>query len=426
MPRERTSLGWLLLLGVYLVGMHTRLTIYSDGKVIVPMYLCLFVGVLLLFASRELLTRGILIGLSLLLGLILCDVVSTYFIDWTLQARLRGALQLFASLLVGLGFFFALKSTERIALRRLFLTFWAVLIVVGLLENYAGLRPAMQDLVANLYGGSPRYIYDAATRDLDIYGKIRPLVFTTEPSFVAISLALATFQVFAIDLAGRPLFSLGRAVAMLVISYWVEPSLIYGFAWVVVVIWFFTQMAPAYRIATILAALLVAAVVVVALLQADGGLAKTIIDHSRDGSFFGRVIAPTMAGLKVLTHYPFFGVGVGNEDAAYPAIFDVWSATGAFSRFPWYGELTAAGLLTNPFWWHWIYFGLVGGVLFIALLWLLLGSMGVDRRLLVLVSTAIFWASGFGYVDLVSWSVFYIFAFSSEAIRTEVSGSASA
>lgn len=404
------SLPRLLLLLLLLVGIHTRLTIYYNGNVLVPMYLCLGPATLFTVAYRDRITAQIVTTFVALSLFIVIASSITFYTLGVAQSQIRGGLQLLSSLFLGLGIYFVLDTTDQSLLRRAGLVMWVIIVVLATIELTTSFRTFVVSVVDYLYKGTPRFIYDAADRDVDIYGHVRPLLFASEPSFLATTLSLLVFLVFVCDLAGRPLISMLRAVVMLAVSYLVAPSLTFAFTAVVISFWFLSRMAGSSRL-TPAVLIGVPVVVLIFVLGTANPLIGEALEHSRTGSFFGRVIAPPLSATNVLAYHPLFGVGLGNEDSAYPMIFAAWSAAGAFSRFPWFASESAAGLVTNPFWWHWIYFGLIGGSGFLYILWRLLGAIGAHHRFLILVSTAVFWSAGFGYVDLVSWSIFYLFAF---------------
>src|SRR5262249_29587708 len=65
------------------------------------------------------------------------------------------------------------------------------LIVGSLLENYTGLRAISDQFRRAAYPSA--YIYDADLRDQIIYGRIRPKLFTSEPSYVTFGFTLFAF-----------------------------------------------------------------------------------------------------------------------------------------------------------------------------------------------------------------------------------------
>lgn len=412
-----SSIPRLICVAIFFVGLHTRLTLYHNTQVVLPMYISLFSSVIFLYLYRSQLSRDVLSITMLLFVFLTADAVYTYGTTGVIIKQLLGGVHLLASIFLCIGFYYVLRSTRPAALARICFLMWLVCITAAVLEISTGFRQYVVSVVDYLYADTPRVIYEAVDRDISIYGHVRPLVFASEPSFLAITLSMLLLIVFFCDLRRRPIYSFSRAVVMLAVSHLVAPSLTYGFTAIIVAIWLFQRLPISTRAVIVGSAVPLA----IALFWAVGGanpLYAEMIDHSQTGSFFGRVIAPPLSTIKVLSSYPLFGLGVGNEDSAYPMIFAAWSETGAFSRFWWFAGDSAADLITNPIWWHWIYFGLVGGVVFIVLICKLLDALGVQDRFLVICSTAIFWLAGVGYVDLVSWSIFYLFAFASGAVSS--------
>ena len=141
-----------------------------------------------------------------------------------------------------------------------------------------------------------------------------------------------------------------------------------------------------------------------------GLLVEAVGGYVESGSFYGRIVIGPTVGWNVLTTYPIYGYGIGNEEGLYPVIAQVWQGSGAFQLFPWYLDLPATDLMTNGFWWQWIFLGAGGGLIFTMLTLRLLSQIGVEMPLRTLVCTWIVWYSGFAFVDPLSWYVVVVFA----------------
>ena len=99
-----------------------------------------------------------------------------------LSKRFTGLVQLTYSLVIGYAMFLTLVHGERRRIANILLGFCVFIIVGCLLEAYAGLRPISDAVRERLYDTS--IIYDADLRDQLLYGRVRPKLFTSEPSAV--------------------------------------------------------------------------------------------------------------------------------------------------------------------------------------------------------------------------------------------------
>src|SRR5204863_8813471 len=86
------------------------------------------------------------------------------------------------SITIAYGMFLTLVHADRRQLSIILLTFCLAIIGGCALEQWGGLR-GLSDLVrAKLYDQA--YVYDADLRDEILYGRVRPKLFTSEPSAV--------------------------------------------------------------------------------------------------------------------------------------------------------------------------------------------------------------------------------------------------
>ncbi len=133
------------------------------------------------------------------------------------------------------------------------------------------------------------------------------------------------------------------------------------------------------------------------------------ITSGNDASFFYRVRGPAIAGMDIITNYPFAGAGLTGEPFIEDEVLDLYARSTGFST-GWQIVSPASELLINYFWLHWIYLGLIwGSATMIALTYWL--------RLLRVPSAAFCWsvwaimgqASG-AYVGPTCWAVLFLAA----------------
>lgn len=405
---KRARIAFVLIV-VFLAGLHLRLAIYtSDGSTLVPMYLMLLSGGLLAAAQIDLLMRRL--GRPLL-AIVLFVVIQPLFTGAPLSGgadTLLSALQLLAALIAALAVVFTASRLEAQSLRKLFFGFWAMLMALTLMENY-GPRAFMQSVQSALYSGSNRGIYAEGHRDIELYGQVRASAFASEPSFLADSWLSMAVLVFLLDKKRGSFLSWVRLFVMIAIGYSLAPSLKIIFYLSAIVVWHFWPKTSKGAMG-LLAWLVFATVILYIAISAYLDNLVSTIGSIETGSFFARITAGPLIGAEALGNYPFLGYGVGNHEGLTPLMREVWHATGGYSEFPWYRSAGGQALLTNGFWWEWLYLGICGGILFTYLVCRLLASLGVRHPMRVVTCSWIVWYSGFAFVDPASWWVVAMFA----------------
>lgn len=411
------------LLIMFVVGNHLRLSLYSGGAVLVPSYLSLLAGVALMVLYSPSLTRAAIHLYVLGVWLAFAPLLNTLLVPQALSLEgYKSSLQLLASITLMLPVAIAL---HRIPPRRLIRTavwIWLTLIALALVETLL-LRDTFNAITEAIYSASGRGNYLSVDRDQLLYGQVRPRVLASEPSFLATTLlCLCTLAITGMQVNGTPGLML-RAGAMLVVTYMVSPSLVIMFYAGALLIW---SHWPRTRKAKQLAIIIAASASIVALLlsmnatQLAAAYEVAFGERGATGSFFGRILVGPSVAMEVLTKYPLLGLGVGNDAVSRPIIDDIWASKGAFALFPWFADpgLRAGDLMSNGFWWQWIYFGLLGGIIFLVIVARIMRSVGITRPYRALVCAFVIWYSGAAFVDPLSWFLVALFSMSPRADDT--------
>jgi hypothetical protein len=411
-PSIRLSTIVIALFAIYLIGAHLRLSIYSDNSILVPMYLMIASGTLVFLLSIKSLLQAVLFPLIAITIFTLAQPFLSYAFGARQEISATSSIQLLVSIIISLSFVRALSIVDRVVLWRMLFVFWAVLIALAFLENF-GFRGFFDDIRAVLYGGSDRGIYASDLRDISLYGSVRSTVFASEPSFLADSLCSLVVLMFMLDPKRGMLPSWIRFGAMLFICILASPSFKVAFYIVALLLWQYWPRNPRSQLFLALFlpifALFLWQIFPSLLPILEGMLGQ----HSETGSFYGRVeVGPSVAA-NALLNSPLFGYGLGGADEVYPIISSIWDESGAFQKFSWYVDLGARELMSNGFWWQWIFLGVVGGVIFIFLLLRLMDRIGVTNPIRALVCTWIVWYAGSAFVDPQSWYMLIIFSLGS-------------
>jgi hypothetical protein len=268
-----------------------------------------FAGLIMLWRRRDQIVPKHLAGLLLVITVYLCSVLAASDYSF-LSKRFTGLLQLTYSLVIAYAMFLTLLQGDRRQISRILLIFCVAIIIGCLLEQYAGLRPLSDAVRERLY--QMDQVYDADLRDQVLYGKVRPKLFTSEPSAVTFA-----YTHFSADLACH------QPVAPKLLAY-------FGLIAMALVVlpgppWSdglpdrslsglpgrHAARQPTSITRTVamlsLAAVLVAAAVVFG--QTFFAERLNELASGRDASFFYRFTGPMLVALSMFQHYPWAGAG---------------------------------------------------------------------------------------------------------------------
>jgi hypothetical protein len=304
-----------------------------------------------------------------------------------------------------------LVRIERRQLAGLLLAFCLCIIGGCLLENYGGLRSISNAVREKIYDSA--FVYDADLRDEILYGRIRPKLFTSEPS--AVTFAFAQFCAMWLAVSPSP-YKLLLYIVLIVLGLVVlpGPTLVLMLLLIVPFLLFLAGKRngkPTERLLRFVGALTLSlAVVSVAYFIGRSVFAERLneIATGKDASFFYRFTGPMLVTFDVFRSYPWAGAGLTGEPFIAREVLSVYSNATAFQS-AW--QITRiADVLTNYFWLHWIYLGLVWGAVV---------AIGISIWLRVIGATSLLYcwsiwiilgqASG-AYVGPKTWAVLFMAA----------------
>jgi hypothetical protein len=131
------------------------------------------------------------------------------------------------------------------------------------------------------------------------------------------------------------------------------------------------------------------------------------VTSGNDPSFFYRVRGPALAGMEILRAYPIAGAGITGEPFIENRVVDVYVRSPAYSA-GWQVVKPATELLINYFWLHWIYFGLVWGVILAAAVTAWFVVIGVPSPAFCWMVWAILGQASGAYVGPTCWAVLFL------------------
>ncbi|MET3339151.1 MULTISPECIES: hypothetical protein [Bradyrhizobium] len=402
-----------ILLLFYLLGAYTGVSIYSGTQILLPSVACIAIAGLLYFLKWQSVPRRFISAIYAL--------VVIFAIQYAISAvrygdqdgvMLRATINQIASILIGFSLVPLSFQISAGRFARVLKYFWLFLVVGATLEQFAGLGIISDAFRSLVY---PKNAYVADVRDLQLFGGIRPKVFSLEPSFVGIWFT-ATMAAWLACTDARPFsprFYAGL-VACLWMGYVVRSSTI---AFVAPLYVAQILLLPSPRVRrhgdqvsrAVIAATLVAAFILVGLIieSLPRGLAPEFVYGD---SVYGRLIAPRLVTQAILTDSPITGTGLGNQDTLFTATLPVYLSNRLAFTGGYLETSSARSLITNSFFLHWIYLGFVFGLIAAAGYVSLLRSIKIESVSYVVAAVSIIWFSIGGYVTVQCWTLFFLFA----------------
>lgn len=392
---------------VYLLGLYLGVTLQITAKIPLTCAPSGFAGVILLWRRRDQMQPRHLAGLMLVFALYLGSVMSAADITF-LDKRFTGLIQIIYSIMIGFAVFLTLTHADRDQIATILLVFCLCIIVGCLLEEYGGLRPLSDKVRGYLYDSG--VVYDADRRDEVLYGRIRPKLFTSEPSAVTFAYTHYCSVWLAVS-RSRWKFLIYIGLVGLALIVLPGPTLMLMLLLAIPYIMFLAGGANRTSITRMFGAAIISAIVlIVAVVLGQTLFAARLheLQSGKDASFFYRFTGPMLVAFDMFRHHPWAGSGLTGEPYISDEVMNVYMNSAAFSsawRIPKIGDV-----LTNYFWLHWIYLGLVWGVATLAGLTLWLRLLGASSILYCWGVWVILGQASGSYVGPKTWAVLLIAA----------------
>jgi hypothetical protein len=410
---EARRVGWfdMVVAFLFLVGIYLGVDLHVTTKIPIPAVPAGFSGLILLWRRRDDVEPAHLAVLLLVFLFYLGSILSAADVAF-LDKRTTGLIQITYSLLLSYGIFLTFVRASREQIAGLFLGFCLFIAVGCLLEDYGGLRPFSDAVRLKLYS---EYIYDADLRDQLLYGHIRPKLFTSEPSAVTFAYTLFCFAWLVFSRWRWKLLGYGAFLAVGLVAM-PGPTLLLMLLLLVPYELFLAgrNAGPSSQGADVgrwIKVLILSLVLVVAFAYLGSSLyAKRLheILSGDDASFFYRVIGPALVARSVAQHYPVAGTGLTGELFIAKDVATVYMQSPLFSAA--WDVSDPRQVLTNYFWLHWIYLGVVWGAAILAALTVWLKVLGVPSALFCWTVWAILGQASGSYVGPKTWAVLLIAA----------------
>lgn len=396
------------LIVLFLIGLYLGVSLQITSKIPLTCAPSGVAGIVMLWRRRDNIQPSHLAGLFVVMALYLGSVLAASDVAF-LGKRFTGLVQLTYSLVIGYAMFLTLIEAERDQIATILLVFCLCIIVGCLLESYAGLRPISDTVRDHLYPAG--VVYDADLRDEILYGRIRPKLFTSEPS--AVTFAYTHYcSAWLVISRSRYKLAIYAGLVGLALVVLPGPTLVLMLLLAVPYLVLLAGARPGRPQVTrmIGAAALSSVVLGVAFVLGTTLFAARIaqMQHGDDASFFYRFTGPMLVAFDMFRHHPWAGSGLTGEPYIANEVLNVYMNSGSFSsawRIPKIGDV-----LTNYFWLHWIYLGLVWGVATILGLSWWLRRLGTPSVLFCWIVWVILGQASGSYVGPKTWAVLLIAA----------------
>ena len=361
-------------------------------------------GLFMLWRRRDQINSRHFAGLLAVVTVYLFSILAATNYNF-LNKRFTGLLQLTYSLVIAYAMFLTMVHGERRQIANILLGFCIFIIVGCLLETYAGLRPISDAVRGKLYDVTQ--VYDADLRDRILYGRIRPKLFTSEPSAVTFSYTQysALWLVLSTWRWKLPVFLCIMAMALFVLP---GPTLVLMLLLTVPYLIFLAGMKPGRRpsVSRLVGSLALSVLLVALMIVLGQTFYAARLDQlarGEDASFFGRFTGPMLVAFDMLRNYSWAGAGLTGEPYIADRVMNVFMNSPAFDSS--WRISRIADTLSNYFWLHWIYLGAVWGVVCIVAVSVWLRMLGVPSVLYCWIVWAILGQASGSYVGPKTWSV---------------------
>jgi hypothetical protein len=401
-------IDWLdmALICLFLAGLYTHYTIQISARVPFPSAPAGIAGMILLWRRRDRIKPTAFAAFLAVVLLFLLSIFAASDIRF-LPRRTNGLIQLTYSLTIGYALFLTVTQASHRQIAGLFLGFSLVILAGCLLEGHGGLRP-LSDAVRNvLYSQG---IYENDLRDILFYKRVRPKFFASEPSSVTFCYTLFTFLWMVVS---RWRWKLVAYVGLLGLGLFAMPGptlLLLMLLMVPYMLFLASRRAGRLDVGRLLMVACLAVVffgAFVVLAQSLFPARLEAILSGDDPSFFYRVRGPALAALDTFSRYPFAGAGLAGEPVVEKEITNVYLRSPFYSA-NWQVVTPATELVINYFWEHWIYLGLVWGLIVMAGVTLWLRVLGVPSPAFCWMVWAILGQASGAYVGPACWAVLFL------------------
>lgn len=319
---ERLGTGSMVmragLLTLFLVSVYVEVPLYLDDSLFVPSFFTLLVLVpilALMYHRRIYKYEASFLG-QVVLVLLLTALLSPGLVY--LNEKLVGMLQTVVSIAAGILLLKLLGDLPKRWVANVLAVLCAALLVGAALEVVGVLREASDSFREAAFGQIESGLYASDQRDQEITGFVRPKLFTTEPSLLAIGFLVFVNSWLVLTYDKKRLAAAGLGTAMMLVMTG-SPVLLLSLAASLTIALF---KEPKFISVAAIGMLFCTAGLGFALLQPEitSNVTTRVVESSenvgslRTTSENRRVVFPYVTLVDVLQRSPLFGVGVSGKE----------------------------------------------------------------------------------------------------------------
>lgn len=377
--------GWFVAVLLLVISWCTYLHVplESGGRLLVPSFPTVALAPLIfLVVQRNLTSADLVFVLKVAFVLLLSIAISPGYAH--VQEKLFSMIQFVMAVAVAIMIIKLMQQLPRASCERVLLVLWCLIVVGSILETFGIIRDASDSFRAWAYE-STYGLYDADLRDVNMVGWTRPKLFSEEPShltkfFIA---AINAWLLIRVTAAKAVVAAIATLVMVVIMG---SPMLLVSAVITVAILVWNQRARMGARLMSLIVVLMIGAVVGANL--GDTAFSNittriTRIDDMSDESVERmsgderRVILPYSMLVETWLGTPLFGVGIGGKE-----VLAQRSGTARSSSSMIKGNNALADIG--------IYLGIVGGTMFMVLLWRQARRSGVMRMGLLTVIFVLF------------------------------------
>ena len=391
---------------LFLSGLYTALFLYFSDRLFIPYIICGLSAIYFLIRNRNIIDFSYFLPLLYLYiisgaGMVFVPGSYEYFFE-----RFKGLVQLIYSSSIALLFFIHMRKWRPEAVSKLFFGFMLFILIGTALEVYTPFKYLSDEFRHMVFRWG---LYESDLRDLYTYGQIRPKLFTSEPSHVAKFYILSLFVWFALSeskkryfiylffisagliLIRSPIIALSIPLALAV-----EIFLRNGLNLTDIL----NRRRPLERGSLAVFIIISVLFLSIALNTILASRVHTMIIGA-DESFASRIIGPALIAFDTIKEYPFWGTGITGKEAAAEIIFNAYWRIGYKINRVHDANTNFLSLFIS-------YYGVLGGLLFVAGLRYLVKRLEIEKGIFITCTILLFSQTMGAFVGLRTWGYIFI------------------
>jgi hypothetical protein len=391
---------------LFLSGLYTGIFLYISDNLFIPYFICGLSAIYFIIKNAQSISAYYFIPIIVLYlitvaGMVFAPAPLAYFLE-----RFKGLIQIMYSSSIGLLFFIHMRRWNNSAIARLFMGFLILIAAGAALEVFTKFKYLSDEFRHMVFRWG---LYEADLRDLYTYGQIRPKLFTSEPSHVAKFYILSLFVWFALSESKKrySVYLFFISIGLILIR---SPIIILSIPLALTVEIFFRNRSGINNILNKYSPLnrgniLILTIISILFLSIglntilSGRIQKMIIGP--DESFALRIVGPALIAIDTIKEYPLWGTGITGKEAASEIIFDAYWRIGYRITRVHDANVNFLSLFIS-------YYGLLGGLLFIAGFIFLVRRLEIKGGIFITLTILLFSQTMGAFVGLRTWGYIFI------------------